>query len=319
MRSLDDLLVALSFAYAAGFVGLAIALLSRAWERRSGGTVHISHASWRVWLPPIALLVLPLSILFPHPGGPLAAAHDWWHALGAQLHSFPKVHAALHAGNYTVLVLGLAGLVRVAYALGRMRSFADTLRLSNPVPTEPCDGVRVSRLPLDEPLCFAAGFPNAIVYVSDGFEAALCPRDRVAVLAHEVAHVRRFHPAALTLLTLFYAAFPLPGARLLLADWHHASERDCDEAAARQLGSPTAVATALVRVAQVLIRKRDPYLSGVAFLSTPDDVTGRVQALLRPSPAADRRTVTLHLATTLTVLLSAGAWVYHAVELFVRH
>lgn len=319
MGSLDDLVIAVSFAYGAAVVGLLVALISRAWDRIWGRTAPHAQAAWRVWLPPMAVVVLPLSALLPHPGGPVAAVHDWWHSVEAQLHSWPEAHAALHAANYGVLVLAFGGLMRVAHAFGRMRSFAEALRLSNPQPADANNGIEVRRLPLAEPLCFAAGFRKTTVYVSDGLEAALCPRDREAVLAHEAAHVRRFDPAAQTLLTLFYCAFPLPGAGLLLAEWQQSAERECDAAAANQLGSPTDVATALVRVAQVMIATREPVCSGATFLSAPEDVAGRVQALLHPQSALDRRSVTLHLSIALLVLASAGAWLFHAVELFVRH
>jgi beta-lactamase regulating signal transducer with metallopeptidase domain len=139
------------------------------------------------------------------------------------------------------------------------------------------------------------------------------------MLAHEAAHVRRKDCLARTFLALFYALFPLPGSHLLMADWHHAAERECDALAADRIGSALDVAAALIRAAKAAPRSAVAVRDGACFAGFGDDVEGRVQALLA-LPASRSRTRPTHLVfASLGFLLAASLWIAHAVELFVRH
>jgi hypothetical protein len=121
------------------------------------------------------------------------------------------------------------------------------------------------------------------------------------------------------LLSLFYALFPLPGGRLLLADWHHAVERECDAEAAARVGSAPDVAAALIRAAQATARSPVTVPGSACFAAFGDDVEGRVAALLALPASRERARPTPLILAGLGVLLTASLWIYHAVELFVHH
>jgi hypothetical protein len=128
MRELEPILAIVSFAYAAVGVGVVSALLARAWTRRQGRPPSAAEAGWCVFLPPLALLLLPLATIEPHLPGSLSAVHERWHEWQQTLHSAPLTHGILHAANCLLLAVAAAGMVRMAYALARIHAFASAIR-----------------------------------------------------------------------------------------------------------------------------------------------------------------------------------------------
>jgi Zn-dependent protease with chaperone function len=319
MHELDFVLPILSFAYAAAGIGLVSALLARAWARRQRRFPSAGEATWCAFLPPLALLLLPLSAVEPHFPGTLNAVHLMWHSWEQALHAAPLAHGMLHAANSLLLVLAATGLVRMAYALARMRGFASALRTAGTTSPEFVDGVPLRTIDSPRPLCFTTGLLRPSVYLSTGLRELLSPQEREAMLAHEAAHLHRGDSLVRTFLFLFYALFPLPGSRLLLADWHHAVERECDALAARRIGSAPDVASALIRMAQAAARSAVAVPDGACFAALGDDIEGRVEALLALPASHSRARPTPLVLLGLGFLLTGSLWISHAVELFVRH
>jgi beta-lactamase regulating signal transducer with metallopeptidase domain len=319
MRELEPILLIVSFAYAAAGVGIVSALLVRTWNYRRARRPTAGEAAWCAFLPPLALLLLPLSTVEPHPTGIPGAVHALWHGWQRTLHATPFTHAALHAANYLLLGLAAMGVVRMVFRIAQMRAFASCIHKAASPSATPVEGAPLFSIASARPLCFTMGVLRPAVYLSTGLREQLSPREREAMLAHEATHVRRRDGVVRTFLSLFYTLFPLPGSRLLLADWHHAAERECDAAAAGRIGSATDVAAALIRAAQAMARSSACLPGGACFAAFGDDIEGRVEALLALPSSGSRGWPTRLVLAGLGSLWTASLWFYHAVELFVRH
>jgi Zn-dependent protease with chaperone function len=308
MPDLGPLALVLALLYGAAALGVAAGLLVRAWDR-SGGRAPVL-AAWGAWLPVGAALVLPFAAVLPHADG---ALHALWHYVQEVLHASALAHAALHALNTLLLVLGLAGLARAAFTAGQICAFGSAVRRA--VAAASCGG-QVRVLESDRPLCFAQGTLRPAIYVTTGLLGALPECDLAAVLAHERAHLRRRDNLTGTVLTLFYAFFFLPGTGVLLRDWRQAAERACDTEAAREVGSACDVAAALVRAAG-LIGGAGPLPAGVGFADDAAEIEDRVRALLDGSP--ERGFAPAALALALAFVLSGSFWLPHAAALIAHH
>jgi Zn-dependent protease with chaperone function len=294
------------------------ALLIRSWTRQRGRLATPPEAAWCAFLPPFAVLLLPLSALDPHLTL-LPQVHAAWHCWEQAVHTAPVTHGALHTGNALLLLSGAFFLARTVYALTRMRAFAGSVRAAARLQAVEVEGARLYTIPSPRPLCFTMGLLRPAVFVTTGLREHLSPRDFDAMLAHEASHIRRRDGLARVFLSLFYALFPLPGSGLLLRDWHHAAERDCDAEAACRIGSAPDVAAALVRVAQAMTRSSTAVPGGACFAACGDDIEGRVQALLALPASHPRGLPTRLVLLGLGLLLVASSWLHHVVELFVLH
>lgn len=318
MHDLSPLLSLVSFAYLAAGAGLLAALLGMTWARHGGRRLSAGEAAWCAFLPALALLLLPLSSALPHPAGLLDAMHRQWHGWEETLHAEPLAHGLLHAANFGMLILAAAGLIRLAYALARTRAFVSSVRSSALATGQEVEGVPLYTIHTVRPLCFTVGIRRPAIYLSTGLQDQLSTADREAMLLHEAAHIRRKDGLARTFFYLFYALFPLPGARPLMREWREAAERECDAEAAARIGSSTQVATALIRAAQALVRPAAALPDAAFFAAEGDDIEGRVQALLDGRRRTAVRPAILVLFG-LGFVLASSAWVSHAVELFVSH
>lgn len=317
----------LAFVYGAALAALPGSLVIRARARRAGRTPSLAEAGWAVFLPALSVAVLPLAaLLAPHPVGPAEALHRGWHAWAANLVAIPLSHALLHGATGVLLIVAVLCLARAAYLLARMRGFSGALRAASAA--SGCSGVGEGLYLLDSPrpLCFTLGFLRPVVYLTTGLRACLAPRELDAMLAHEAAHVRRRDGLIRAFLVVFYAVCPLPGARLLLADWDRAVERACDAAAARAVGDPCDVAAALVRVAGLGLEAPSalpgaPW-AGACFTADPHDIEGRVRALLE-GPGSEEASVRHASLPSLGIaagsLVAGALWLPHLVDLLTRH
>lgn len=142
----------------------------------------------------------------------------------------------------------------------------------------------------EEPLCFVHGVRPSRLVVSRGVLEALSEADLASVLAHEAAHVSRGDPFWRPLGRLAALAhFPGLGERAFRR-WLVEQETLCDHIAACRVGSPIAMAEALVRFGRVLNRpgRPVPFLPGVAFAAL-ETLEARVQELLWPARTAPWR------------------------------
>jgi hypothetical protein len=319
MHELASVLLVVSFAYCAAAIGLTAALLCRCWTRRGERLPSVGEAVWCAFLPPVAVLLLPLFAIHPHPSQAMDAIHVWWHGMERAIHAAPLAHGSLHAANALLLLTALAGMGRAVFTLTRSRAFMTTVHAAATPEAGLVDDIPLFSLPSSRFVCFTMGLRRPAIYISSSLRAELTPRDLEAMIAHEAAHVRRRDSAVRAVLHFFYALFPLPGSRRLLADWQRAVERDCDAEAALRIGSAPDVAAALIRAAQATARGRAPMPAGVSFVAAEDDIEGRVTALLAPAVSRPRGLPALLVFLGLAFLQSTGGWVHHLVELFVRH
>lgn len=144
---------------------------------------------------------------------------------------------------------------------------------------------------LGMPLCFVHGLRRPRLVLSEPLLDSLSDLDVHAIVAHELAHVRRrdnWWRAMGQLATLMH----LPGlGRVAYDRWSEATEAACDQEASLRLGSPLPVAEALVRFQRLMTMQGGTAAlahAGAAF-APPGGLEVRVRALLaatshRPSP-----------------------------------
>jgi len=336
MADLCPLVALLAFAYWAAFAGQAGALLTRlCLLRQRGSDGGAEAAAWCVFLPPLAVLLLPVVSLM-RPDGTVSgaaaqadAAHRFWHAWADALPRSSFGHGALHGANVLFLLLSALCLARAVYVLARPCGLASVLRALRPrrLPDNDAGAFPLFCLPSAKALCFTVGLLRPRVYVSSGLLEGLSAGDRAAMLAHEAAHVRRRDNLVNLLLALFYTLLPLPGGWLLRDDWERAVERACDREAARRIGDPCAVAQALVGAAR-LLRGGAPVPGAAHFAASgEDDIAGRVHALLAlesgEGPASCSRRAhlvfALFTAAHLSLLAATHGFLRHVVEFFAYH
>jgi hypothetical protein len=170
-------------------------------------------------------------------------------------------------------------------------------------------------LPLARPMAFVAGILRPQVYISAGLERQLTAEQKRIVLAHEHAHLRRGDLLMTGIVNaLSRLQWPRVG-RALRADWRLASEQQCDEAAAVEVGDRVGVADCLVHVAR-LHCGRDGF--GAMTRGMLDcDLSARVTALLEP-PRETGSGVLAGLgalqAGVAMSLLVLGAYFHHWIE-----
>jgi Zn-dependent protease with chaperone function len=143
-------------------------------------------------------------------------------------------------------------------------------------------GGPITVLDLGSPICFVSGASSPRLILSTGLLTKVEREDLAAVLAHEIAHVRRRDPLW-RLVAHAATLFHLPGlGRAAFDRWASSVERACDRAAADHVGSPDAVAGALVRYERLMsVRGVEvPVIAAAGFGSATSEVADRVHALL---------------------------------------
>ena len=158
----------------------------------------------------------------------------------------------------------------------------------------------------DERFAFTTGVFRPTVVISRGAWDALDPSQRQAVLAHEHAHVRHgdlWKRAVLGLIACFGAPILTQNALKL---WDIASERASDHEAARQVGKPSIVASAILLLARSQASKQVP---AMAVFAAACHVSERVHSLFdQPgsgNPAAKKLLLVLMLGMGAVALGAA--------------
>jgi len=196
-------------------------------------------------------------------------------------------------GTPTGLLSSLA-LVAMAVRVTRV------VRLNRAVIAEAPDQ-RITIVDTPEPLAYAVPRGEGCVVVSTGLLAALDPRERQVVFAHERAHLRQHHHRFLLVAAIAQAA--LPPLKPLLAQLRHATERCADEeAVAAMSGDRSIVATAIARAALHTTSFRTPL---PAFGG--GTVPARVQALVGQRPEAAIVGAAAGFAIIAAIAIAGGA------------
>lgn len=262
---------------------LAARVVDRRSSPRAAAVLHLL-ALIGIGLVPIALL-----LCLAGPGSVLRACH------GAFEH---------HSHLLRWIALGTAGgialwLVYTAGRTLRATRAADPGRSGFGAPTSTTGGVPFYLLPVEQPIAYASGIRRGQVVVSEGLVRILTDEERRAALAHEVAHVRGGHPGLLFIGRVVAQAFgALPPARRAFASLRRELEAAADDEAARAVGDPRVVATAIAKVGLA-------GAAGVAdaALAEEADIAYRVGRLLGQYPRSRPRGV---VALALAGLLAGG-------------
>ena len=180
----------------------------------------------------------------------------------------------------SLLTLAVASLVVRAARGWRARSTARrSLRALHASSSRVAGHADVRLVPGARRFCFVAGDRQPVIYVSASAWHALEPQERAAMLAHERAHALQRDLRSRRWLA-FAAALGAPRvADRLLRAWAHATERLCDAMAAREVGDAAVVASAILTLAGAR-----PPVASAAFVQHEDDVSGRIEAVLREGP-----------------------------------
>jgi len=222
---------------------------------------------------------------------PLVAALGGWSAAGlAPWRLLPATWATMAGVAAAALLVSAVGcvaqvtwdLVRASRACGRLDGAAHRLRIS----------------PDEHPAAFTVPLRGTIV-VSAGMLRLLPADERRALLAHENAHLRRFHAGYVMAAALAAAANPL--LRPVHKQVRLAVELWADQLAAREVGDGRVVARALARAS--LGASRRPQASGVRLAAADTEVSTRVRALLSCAP----RFRPWAAAAAVTLALASGA------------
>lgn len=211
----------------------------------------------------------------------VAESLGWCDALVAHRHGSAPVGIAAGAG----LVWAMIGAGRTV-----ARHRAATVGLA------PTAGVQV--LPCPEPIVYAVpGNPGHVV-VSRGALDLLDRDERLAMLAHEQAHLDRHHHRFVRVGEVAAGAVPplKPMARRL----QFATERWADEESALVVGDRAVVARAIIKIALA----RTPPAPAAALAMSGSGVRERVDALLDGPPDAGLR-ARVCVAASVTALASA--------------
>jgi len=199
--------------------------------------------------------------------------------------------AAHDHGDAELRLTALAGLAFVAIATGRalarvvrvLRAWSALARSATALAAPPgADGARI--LPVAEPLAFVA---RSEAFVSSGLLERLSPAQRRAVIEHEREHVTARHGRMLVAArALRHALFDLPPARHAEHALHRELDALADRAAARRVGDPATVRSALLDLGAaddseavgMRIARLDAATS--AARSYPDRLVGAITLLL---------------------------------------
>ena len=308
----------ISFAYGATYLGAATAFALRAGLQRGGRMLSAFEALICAFMPIMALIVFITTSLFQPFGLDLpSSVHHSFNKWPDVLHSTPQLHIAMHDAHWAVLAYALICFVRMVKAFVQTRDL--TTRM-NSLPRQALfrDDATVVVLNTTRPLSFTLGILHPRVYVSTALLEELTPQERKAMLAHEAAHIRRRDGLWNMVLSVAYQLLPVPGGAALCRDWKRAAERACDAAAAKHIGNPCDVASALVVAARLVTLQSAP---GVSHFANGDDIEGRVEELLAGDTAPQQKSSLLAIALAAsTIMFVAGeVWLRHLVELFVYH
>lgn len=219
---------------------------------------------------------------------------------------WPRILAALLLLAVVVrLVWATVILVREARSRSKLVDAIGRQARSTNVPT-----MALIVVPGDEPFAFTVGLRRRRVVVSASVLTTVGEDERTAVLAHERAHARGWHPALLSIGMVLSRAFPFIRPIRTCADQLLMGlEMAADEAAARVVGDPLIVARALLALAPHAPRRTAGLgVAATAIAARVERLAAAVEAERRPGRAASLMVgVAASIAFVLLAALPAGA------------
>ncbi|MDQ3340841.1 MAG: M48 family metalloprotease [Myxococcota bacterium] len=201
----------------------------------------------------------------------------------------------------TLAVAGAAMLVRLVLLVTSFVRGARSIRELHALSREVGD-VRI--VDSERAFCFVAGVSRPSIYVSSRAWSSLSAAERLALIAHETAHVRQGDLRTRAIIEAFLVfAAPLVAERIRTS-WLQASERLCDARAADVTGEPASVASAMVSLCRLHVSRP---ASSFGFTPTADELASRVHAVLEGGPTGERAAVLLGRSALVTSVLLVGA------------
>ncbi len=172
-------------------------------------------------------------------------------------------------------------------------------------------GIRRMRV-LDqaEPTAYTSGYIWPTLTLSTGLLTRLGGSELEALLLHEAAHIRRRDPLRMLIVTCIASAFVIaPLVRQAAKSFRIAREIDADRWVVRRMGSPSALASALLAAS--------PIAPGGTTAGFSDELAARVASLEgREYTSRDGHRMMSLLGSTVALLfMSAGAFVVAAAVL----
>lgn len=216
------------------------------------------------------------------------------------------IYGGQHGATPLVGVIAVGALAAMAW---RTRSYARKVRLSRENFTD-VEGIVI--VDVDHPVAFAVpGNPGGVV-ISRSMLDALNKVERRVVLAHENAHLRYHHHAFVHTANSCAAAIPVlaPFARKAV----FLTERWADETAAERLGSRSAVAAAIAKVALLPSYQAPSFAQALSG----GDAIARYEALESPE-RVPRRTMILAAISMVAIAISATLLQFHQLADFAVH
>lgn len=319
MLDVDAAAATLAYAYAATMVGVGAGFTLSACFRHAGRKLTSTEAAICALMPTLAL---PAFAILSTRGSADAVVpssiHRAWHAWADMLHAIPEVHGLLHVAHWLLILYAITRVAKLASSLVQMRKQAIRVR-SLPVLDRLSSEPPVYKLDTVRPVCFVLGLLRPSVYVSQHLLDCLPAREQAAMLAHEVAHIRRRDGLMNLLFLAQHCLAPLPGSRDLYRYWQCSAERACDLEAARVIGNPYDVASALLEVARLTNRG---VILGAIHFAHGEDIEERCHELLDPEALSRRENntpIVLGTLASVAAFVFAETCVQHFVELFVNH
>jgi Zn-dependent protease with chaperone function len=299
------------------------------WGWRTASAATWLRATWVV-LPAVLGVLAFIVLLVPNlfSGACHCTSHGFHHPHLCVHH--PHLAAPLLLPALGVTAVWLAAVVPRFYRLLReIRGAERWSRRLGDVPVDEVDGVPVR---LTDGLAlgaFTVGTWKPVIVVDRALWRQLTAAERRAVVHHEAAHVARRDGLTLAVLRAVTAWIPWPvGARFVSA-WKAASERTCDQHAARMLGDAVSVAQALVSVERIRVGLRGSSPRSLALgVAAGADLERRVMTLLdRTDDRSAAPSLGNDLIATGMVVLGMAAlalvWpddsFHHAVEMLIGH
>lgn len=189
---------------------------------------------------------------------------------------------------------------------------------TRPTPDELTDLVQQTALQLDVAVpqiivtqhcrggAYVAGLRRPCLVVNDSLLTQLDTDELHAVVAHELAHIaRRDLITAFAVGIIKDLLFFIPGRAWADRSLHRERERAADERAVSLTGKPAALASSMLKAAE-LPRATGP--QGVAALAPQGEFVARIEALLAPQPVSRARhrveLATVALLSMVTVIAS---------------
>lgn len=256
----------------------ALALVSsRSWLKRVGPMVERRAAEAVAVVPIVVGLLAVVALLIQS-----ATGVDHCEAHGHHAHLCIAHGAQWIERTWVVVVLAIVVATMLGRAVIVAASFVRGARSIRELHGVSRSAGDVRLIDSDRAVCFVA---RRGIYVSSRAWSSLTDGERLALVAHETAHVRHGDLRKRAVLeALLVLAAPLVGGRVRTI-WLQASERLCDAHAVAVTGDAQTVASAMLAMCRLHVSRLEP---SFGFTPTVDEVEARVRAVLAGGPLGER-------------------------------